>query len=240
MHVHTHALMQPCTHTQTHTHTAHSYQCVQYFSVSDQWCGYQHLGFSVCTHTLILAAVHRDAGCVNTVRESAWKLTLKQIVDLSPCSVYPSHFSSSPYSKTVVVFRKSAHFPNSHRINGMICSAFNTGLGIFVLFFGVAVLEKVPFIVIINGFCMYCWFYCTCFLRWLLLTVYIKVSLPLNLQFLTAGWIFMTGLDRDGQQLCIYILFVPIVVHNYLFFLQPKDQGMPAGLIGWLAQALVL
>ena len=141
-HTHTHACAHAGTHacmhkhTHTHTHTTHSYQCVQYFSVSDQWCGYQRLGFSMCTHTLILAAVHRDAGCVNTVRESAFRLTLKQIVDLSPCFVHLSHFSSSPYSKTVLVSRNSAHSPNSHRIGWMICSVFNTGWGfLFFLFF---------------------------------------------------------------------------------------------------------
>ena len=58
-------------HSSRKSSATHSYQCVQYFSVSRQWYSCQCLGFLTCTQMLMHAVAH--GGCTDTVRESALK-----------------------------------------------------------------------------------------------------------------------------------------------------------------------
>ena len=75
----------------------HSYQCVQYFPVSRQWCGCQCLGFLTRARMLIHAIAH--GGCTDVVRESAlavdsgWKIP-RWSGGLEPVSVLHLAFQS--------------------------------------------------------------------------------------------------------------------------------------------------
>ena len=53
-------------HNSCKSSATHSYQCVQYFCVSEQWYVCQCLGFLTCTQMLMHAITHR--GCTHTVR----------------------------------------------------------------------------------------------------------------------------------------------------------------------------
>ena len=56
-------------HSSRKSSPKHSYQCVQYFRVSEQGYGCRCLGFLTCAQMLMHAIAHR--GCTDTVRASA-------------------------------------------------------------------------------------------------------------------------------------------------------------------------
>ena len=61
--------LEKATYNSRRNGTTHSYQCVQYFCVSEQWYGCLCLRFLTCAQMLMHAIAH--GGCMKTIRESA-------------------------------------------------------------------------------------------------------------------------------------------------------------------------
>lgn len=83
-----------------------SSQTCQCFHVHIQWHGFQCLGPLTCVQTLRHAVVH--GSCMNTVRESAWKLDsskkLSQHQGIEPASVLQLPFCPNPLLTELSLF----------------------------------------------------------------------------------------------------------------------------------------
>ena len=83
----------------------HSYQCVQYFSMSKQWYGCQCLGFLTCTQMLMQTIAH--GGCTDTARESALKADTGRKIPCCTGDSNPRQYCAWLFSHALYLLRYS-------------------------------------------------------------------------------------------------------------------------------------
>ena len=100
-----------------------SSQTCQCFHVHIQWHGFQCLGSLTCVQTLRHAVVH--GGCMNTVRESAWKLDSSkkhsQHQGIEPVSVLQLPFCPNTLLTELSLFRGCVLVMLEWSKNGYLC-----------------------------------------------------------------------------------------------------------------------